>query len=320
MTNLKAVPKKSTDLGGGNAAWGKRVADISRNPNLLSQKPAGYYAEALIKQAESVVELLDGDSCANGPPWCREVLENVAGRVGKQLAYICNGISGVTGCDKFRRLPKLSALMMKLDPSLDLTAKLIKDGIRNAGQAAQDAAKEAAEKATTAAEAAEKATKAAAAEAAEKATKAAAAKAAEKAAAKAAAAAKGTLMTVAKGAGTLGLGIVVDQVVAPAIAPTTEQMGEGASDAVKTAASHFGVDEHKAEVAGDISSETVSGGTSMALSETIAAFIIYLLTSLFTGVFALSIPAILIGGLWVLITSFGCAAVVAVGGAIMEMN
>lgn len=310
MTNLKAVPKKSTDLGGGNAAWGKRVADISRNPNLLSQKPAGYYAEALIKQAESVVELLDGDSCANGPPWCREVLENVAGRVGKQLAYICNGISGVTGCDKFRRLPKLSALMMKLDPSLDLTAKLIKDGIRNAGQAAQDAAKEAAEKAT----------KAAAAEAAEKATKAAAAKAAEKAAAKAAAAAKGTLMTVAKGAGTLGLGIVVDQVVAPAIAPTTEQMGEGASDAVKTAASHFGVDEHKAEVAGDIASETVSGGTSMALSETIAAFIIYLLTSLFTGVFALSIPAILIGGLWVLITSFGCAAVVAVGGAIMEMN
>ena len=310
MTNLKAVPKKSTDLGGGNAAWGKRVADISRNPNLLSQKPAGYYAEALIKQAESVVELLDGDSCANGPPWCREVLENVAGRVGKQLAYICNGISGVTGCDKFRRLPKLPALMMKLDPSLDLTAKLIKDGIRNAGQAAQDAAKEAAEKAT----------KAAAAEAAEKATKAAAAKAAEKAAAKAAAAAKGTLMTVAKGAGTLGLGIVVDQVVAPAIAPTTEQMGEGASDAVKTAASHFGVDEHKAEVAGDIASETVSGGTSMALSETIAAFIIYLLTSLFTGVFALSIPAILIGGLWVLITSFGCAAVVAVGGAIMEMN
>ena len=234
----------------------------------------------------------------------------MAGRVGKQLAYICNGISGVTGCDKFRRLPKLSALMMKLDPSLDLTAKLIKDGIRNAGQAAQDAAKEAAEKAT----------KAAAAEAAEKATKAAAAKAAEKAAAKAAAAAKGTLMTVAKGAGTLGLGIVVDQVVAPAIAPTTEQMGEGASDAVKTAASHFGVDEHKAEVAGDIASETVSGGTSMALSETIAAFIIYLLTSLFTGVFALSIPAILIGGLWVLITSFGCAAVVAVGGAIMEMN
>ena len=225
--------------------------------------------------------------------------------------------------------------MMKLDPSLDLTAKLIKDGIRNAGQAAQDAAKEAAEKATkaaeaeaaekatkaAAAEAAEKATKAAAAEAAEKATKAAAAKAAEKAAAKAAAAAaKGTLMTVAKGAGTLGLGIVVDQVVAPAIAPTTEQMGEGASDAVKTAASHFGVDEHKAEVAGDIASETVSGGTSMALSETIAAFIIYLLTSLFTGVFALSIPAILIGGLWVLITSFGCAAVVAVGGAIMEMN
>ena len=77
MTNLKAVPKKSTDLGGGNAAWGKRVADISRNPNLLSQKPAGYYAEALIKQAESAVELLDGDSCANGPPWCREVLENV---------------------------------------------------------------------------------------------------------------------------------------------------------------------------------------------------------------------------------------------------
>jgi len=281
---------------------------------LLSQKPAGYYAEALIKQAESAVELLDGDSCANGPPWCREVLENVAGRVGKQLAYICNGISGVTGCDKFRRLPKLSALMMKLDPSLDLTAKLIKDGIRNAGQAAQDAAKEAAEKATkaaaaeaaekatkaAAAEAAEKATKAAAAEAAEKATKAAAAKAAEKAAAEAAAAAaKGTLMTVAKGAGTLGLGIVVDQVVAPAIAPTTEQMGEGASDAVNSAASHFGVDEHKAEVAGDIASETVSGGTSMALSETIAAFIIYLLTGLFTGVFALSIPAILIGGLWV---------------------
>ena len=257
---------------------------------MLSQKPAGYYAEALIKQAESAVELLDGDSCANGPPWCREVLENVAGRVGKQLAYICNGISGVTGCDKFRRLPKLSALMMKLDPSLDLTAKLIKDGIRNAGQAAQDAAKEAAEKAT----------KAAAAEAAEKATKAAAAKAAEKAAAEAAAAAaKGTLMTVAKGAGTLGLGIVVDQVVAPAIAPTTEQMGEGASDAVNSAASHFGVDEHKAEVAGDIASETVSGGTSMALSETIAAFIIYLLTGLFTGVFALSIPAILIGGLWV---------------------
>ena len=58
----------------------------------------------------------------------------------------------------------------------------------------------------------------------------------------------------------------------------------------------------------------------MALSETIAAFIIYLLTGLFTGVFALSIPAILIWGLWVLITSFGCAAFVAVGGAIMEMN
>ena len=108
--------------------------------------------------------------------------------------------------------------------------------------------------------------------------------------------------------------------MAPAIAPTTEQMGEGASDAVKTAASHFGVDEHKAEVAGDIASETVSGGTSMALSETIAAFIIYLLTGLFTGVFALSIPAILIWGPHYLLR--WCAAFVAVpvGGAIMEMN
>ena len=84
----------------------------------------------------------------------------------------------------------------------------------------------------------------------------------------------------------------------------------------RTAASNFGVDEHKAEVAGDVASETVSGGTSMALSETVAAFIIYLLTGLFTGVFTLSISAVLIWGMWILITSFGVAAVAAVGGAI----
>ena len=60
---------------------------------------------------------------------------------------------------------------------------------------------------------------------------------------------------------------------------------------------------------------------SRRLSETIAAFIIYLLTGLFTGVFALSIPAIFNRGpVGLLITSFGCAAFVAVGGAIMEMN
>ena len=139
QTNLQRVPQTSTAQGGGNGNWGSRMTGIRKvNSELLSQRPAGYYSTVLIKQGEAAVQLLEADSCANAPPWCRELLENVGGVFGKQMAYICNGISGVADCDKFRKMPKLQALVEKLDQTFDPTAKLIKDGIRNAGQVAQD--------------------------------------------------------------------------------------------------------------------------------------------------------------------------------------
>ena len=310
-TNLQRVPQVFNAPGGGNGQWGPRMTGIRKvNSELLSQRPAGYYSTVLIKQGEAAVQLLEADSCANAPPWCRELLENVGGVVGKQMAYICNGISGVADCDKLRKMPKLQALVEKLDQTFDPTAKLIKDGIGNAGQAAQDAAKEAAEKTTkeAAENAAEKVTKEAAETQAKKEMMEKTAAKAEKKLGETAgeevmeqvAKKTTTMMTTAeeaamknlaknlKGVGTLGAGVLVGMALDPVLDPTTDKMGDAVGDAVQKAASNF-VDDDKA----DFARNTTSEGVSEALKGTVGAGIIEIIYLYIVGGLTFTAAALL---------------------------